>query len=256
VTGKAHQRIIREQVASGESARRDLFSEEWRGLDLSIASTIVRPITYATAARVIHEYEWLGTMPAVTFEGLCFGIIYRQRDGGGEMCGGAVVYSPEYSANMASTWDRYGFTGRIILLARGACAHWAHEHSASRLIRRSMRMLPKQFEIVTATVDARAGEIGTIYQACGFHYVGVMPGAGGAPRTAARDAEGRILTRRTLRHRYGTTKPEELARVPGIILDTNPAKGRYFAFRSRGAQLAKDESAIAHLLKPYPKRNA
>jgi hypothetical protein len=37
-----------------------------------------------------------------------------------------------------------------------------------------MDLLPERYQIVTATVDAAAGEIGIIYQACGFDYVGVM----------------------------------------------------------------------------------
>jgi hypothetical protein len=65
-------------------------------------------------------------------------------------------------------WDAYGYSGRIITLARGACVPWAHPHAASKLIRRSMDLLPERYKIVTASVDRLAGEIGTIYQACGF----------------------------------------------------------------------------------------
>ena len=54
------------------------------------------------------------------------------------------------------------------------CVHWAHEHSASKLIRRSIRLLPERYRVITATVDAMAGEIGTVYQAAGFDFVGVM----------------------------------------------------------------------------------
>ena len=37
-----------------------------------------------------------------------------------------------------------------------------------------MKMLPEEYKVVTATVDEHAGEIGTIYQACNFHYIGSM----------------------------------------------------------------------------------
>ena len=65
-------------------------------------------------------------MPAVTR--YCFGIFFD-----GEL-GGAVVYGPEYGANLGM-WDRYGYSGKIIGLLRDACTHWAHPHSASKLIR-------------------------------------------------------------------------------------------------------------------------
>ena len=78
--------------------------------------------------------------------------------------GGAVVFGPEDSENLG-IWDKYGYTGKIIALKRGACVHWAHPHAASKLIRRSMDLLPARYQVITATVDAAAGEIGTIYQA-------------------------------------------------------------------------------------------
>ena len=115
----------------------------------------------------------------------CFGIFF---DG---QLGGAVVYGSEYGENLG-VWDRYGYSGRIIALQRGACAHWAHPHAASKLIRASMRLLPERYAVVTATVDAMAGEIGTIYQAAGFDYVGVMhPG-----RRALIKVSGRTISER------------------------------------------------------------
>jgi hypothetical protein len=60
---------------------------------------------------------------------------------------------------------------REILL--GPLSHRALAETAE-LVRGSMKLLPARFEIVTATVDGTLGEVGVIYQACGFDYVGVM----------------------------------------------------------------------------------
>jgi hypothetical protein len=46
-----------------------------------------------------------------------------------------------------------------------------------------MTLLPSRYKVITATVDGAAGEIGTVYQACGFDYVGTMR-AGGRTRVA------------------------------------------------------------------------
>jgi hypothetical protein len=157
--GRAHQRLIRERRAR-EDADVNLFGRWWESIDTDIRNARVGRISSATAEGVILDYEWLGTMPAVVWD--CFGIYF---DG---HLGGVAVYSPEYSENLG-VWDRFGFTGKMILLSRGACVHWAHPHAGSKLIRHSMRLLLPRYEVVTATVDSAAGEIGTIYQACGFH---------------------------------------------------------------------------------------
>jgi hypothetical protein len=100
---------------------------------------------------LIEQYEWLGTMPAVTRH--CFGIFFD-----GEL-GGDALYGDEPGENLG-VWDRYGFTGKITALARGACLPWAHPHAASKLIRRLMDLLPERYKVVTATVDALAGGLG------------------------------------------------------------------------------------------------
>jgi len=43
-----------------------------------------------------------------------------------------------------------------------------------------MDLLPAGYAVITATVDDLAGEVGTIYQACGFDFVGVMRAGGRA----------------------------------------------------------------------------
>jgi hypothetical protein len=77
----------------------------------------------------------VGTMPALIRH--CYGILFD-----GEL-GGAVVYATEPAENL-HVWDFFGFTGRIISLARGACAHWAPANSASKLVRGSMKLLPEK----------------------------------------------------------------------------------------------------------------
>jgi hypothetical protein len=85
--------------------------------EADIATATVRPIPLSEARAIIERYEWLGTMPAVSR--MAFGIFF------GERCGGAVVFGDEYAENRG-VWDRYGFTGKIIGLLRGACLPWAH----------------------------------------------------------------------------------------------------------------------------------
>jgi hypothetical protein len=227
---KAHQRIIREQLAaeSAESVAADIGRAE------------VRPIALAEAKALIEVYEYLGTMPAVGR--FAFGIFFDAR------CGGAVVYGDEYAENLG-VWDRYGYRGKIIALLRGACAHWAHPHAASKLIRRSMDLLPEHYKVVTATVDQAAGEFGTIYQACGFDYVGAMT----AGSRALIRIDGRTLSERQAGRLAGTRGARALAKL-GFDAQPVPRRGRYFAFRGPRRERERYRDAIAHLIKPYPKR--
>lgn len=227
---KAHQRVIRDRLAAEDTAP---------PRELDIGKAVVRPIARAEASAVIERYEWLGTMPLSRFH---FGIFFD-----GEL-GGVVVYGDEYGANLG-VWNRYGFEGKIIGLLRGACTHWAHPHTASKLIRRSMDLLPPQYTVVTATVDADAGEIGTVYQAAGFNYVGTMR-AGGRSLTRV---SGKAVSERTMQRLAGTQGARALARL-GFDTISVPRRARYFAFVGDRYERERNRAAIAHLIKSYPKR--
>ena len=196
---------------------------------LDIGAAVVRPITFAEARDVIEQYEWLKSMPAVVR--FAYGIFFDGR------LGGAVIYGDEPGENLG-IWDRLGYSGAIIALSRGACAYWTHPHSASKLIRASMKKLPAKYKVITATVDGSAGEIGTIYQACGFDYVGVMSAGGRAlirvngkvvserqgrsPRRHARRSGARADRLRCVCH----APPRQILRVSRIARRAKAASGR------------------------------
>ena len=243
---KAHQRIIREIKSETIGIPSGIIN------DISIA--VVKQVSIKTAKIIIEEYEWLGKLSAVNFYayGIFFPDIY-----GNEHCGGVVVYGQEYIENLGK-WDSYGYTGKIILLNRGACVHWAHPHSASKLIRTSMKMLPDKYKVVTAMVDHLAGEIGTIYQACGFDYIGSMCDNKPQSKTSINVwmANGKRYTFRGLRQIYGTTNLTELKKyLPDIVKIPQNTKHRYFAFRGTKKEQKELRKAIAEYIKPYPKRD-
>ncbi len=258
---KAHQRLIREQRAQ-QASDANLFGEWWHDLDTDIAKATVREVSRETAEKVILEYEWLGCMPAVVW--YSYGIYF---DG---HLGGVVCYGPEYSENLGrqarergrkcADWSRYGYEGKMILLSRGACVHWAHPHAGSKLIRASMKLLPERFEVVTATVDAAAGEVGTIYQAAGFVYVGSMREGNPKVKFRAKDREGwlidgKIWGSRSIRAVCGTTEWATVQQYfPKAERVAQHSKGRYFAFRGSKRVQEQHRAAIAHLVQPYPKR--
>ena len=247
---KAHQRLMREHFQKVE-ADQNLFGAWWESIDTDIKKAEVKPIDRKTAKLIVEKYEWLGCMPAIVK--YCFGIFWEG------ICGGVVCYSPEYIENLGR-WDKYDFTGKIILLSRGVCIHWAHPHSASKLITSSIKMLPEKYKIITATVDDLAGEIGTIYQACNFHYVGSMRDANPNVNSRKGDRDGWLINgklygSRAMRAKFGTTKLEEIKKHhPNVEKVKQNSKGRYFLFRGSKKERAYHKKQIEHLLKPYPKR--
>jgi hypothetical protein len=207
-----------------------------------VATATVRPIPLSEAKAIIERHEWLGTMPAIAR--WAFGIFF------GDRLGGVAVFGPEYCENLGN-WDQYGFTGKIIALLRGACLPWAHPHSASKLIRKAMALLPERFRVVTATCCAAAGEVGTIYQAAAFDHVGQMYGG----TRAVIQYQGKLISERHAKRRFGTCGRHELAAL-GIRSHLVPRRTRYFAFRGDRREQAALRAAIADRLRPYPKRSA
>jgi len=237
---KAHQKKVRDNLAERDG-HENLFGKWWEYIDLDLKKTEIKPISVATARTIINRYEWLGCMPAICM--FQYGIYFEDN------CGGVVVFSREYAENLG-VWDKFGFTGKILILSRGACLHWTPKNTGSKLIMGAIEQLPEQYEVITATVDELAGEIGTIYQACNFHYIGVM-----SPEFADNPAVvigGKLYTSMSLRHKFGTEdKKKLLERFPNAEIVQQKGKGRYFYFRKNKRVYQK---SIQHLIKPYPKR--
>lgn len=73
------------------------------------------------------------------------------------------------------------------LISRGACISWSPKNLASALIMFSIKWMVKntRFRLFTAYSDSEAKELGTIYQACSFYYLGKKSGSGYQYKTEA-----------------------------------------------------------------------
>lgn len=249
--GKAHQRLIREQKQKEESALEG--TPIWETINTDIKNAVVRPIDRALAKEIVEEYEWLGCLPAICL--YYFGIFYD------DVCAGVTVFSKDYIENLGK-WDKYHYTGRMLLLSRGVCLHWAHPHSGSKLIMESIKLLPKEIDVITATIDQAAGEIGTIYQACNFTYIGSMRESNpNIKNSRPKDRfgvriNGKLYGGRSIRSKLGTQKKEEILKAwPDAVFVPQFNKHRYFYFLGSKKNKKFLKSQIAHMIKPYPKRS-
>ena len=127
----------------------------------------------------------------------------------------------------------------------------------------SIRQLPEQYDVITSTVDFSAGEIGTIYQACNFVYVGSMresnpniyePRQGTAYRFGVK-LDGKLYGPRAIRNKVGSQKKRDILNAfPEAEFIPQHNKHRYFYFRGNKTNRKNLRRAIGHLEKPYPKR--
>lgn len=196
---KAWQRVIRERQALKEP----------RPPIPDLRGCTVDPISRDDAKQIILEYEWLGTVGRGV---ACYGL----HTAGGELLGVAVFGWP----GSVESRDLCGKENRekAICLERGACVHYAPPHAASFLISRAVKLAAKTWRsgengttapwrIFYAYADPEAGEVGTVYQACNWIYLG--QGVGRTPGRMRQDwllPDGQIISSRTLRHRESSKR--------------------------------------------------
>lgn len=157
---KCHQKLIKEKTLGQDIA---VLGADFLKTDLGEYT-----IGYTALSRehidFIKRYEWLGTIgnyPKWTFEAR-----YR-----GHLAAVVLINEPNQYSKIGKS--------REALIQRGATVSWAHEHLGSKIVSWSIRWMvantTKRFFV--AYSDPRANEIGTIYQACNFRYLGKEFGA-------------------------------------------------------------------------------
>ena len=254
-------------IVAGEAAWQRQLRDRYAAdpapaIDLDLRSTRVRPVTRETALRVILRYEWLGTLPPVQ---RYFGIFF------GPYVAGVTAVAVGNGTAGAFTSMQYGIERtELATLTRGACVHWAPPGTNSRLVSwtvRLLRELDPRVKLVVAYADSEAGEIGTIYQAAGWTYIG--PGAtviewvspsGKVFNTRAMGPTshdgGKVVARgwSPTAGKNRTRKTEEALLAAGWRKQTSNRKHRYVALVDRDdADLTR---RIAAMRLPYPKRPA
>jgi hypothetical protein len=150
----------------------------------SLTGARVERITKGQAESIIMKYEWLASqIPPVKNpmgRGIqaCYGLFL-----GKELIGANCLGT--MGMNMGNICGKY--LKKTGYLMRGACAPYSPSNSASFLTRHTCRLAFQDFgwKVFFAYSDSEAGEMGTIYQACGWYYLG--EGLGRPPGTGHSD---------------------------------------------------------------------
>ena len=119
------------------------------------------------AIEFIKRYEWLGTITQYSTH--YFGAYYHG------VLGGVLIFSVP---NSFSKLLGNGTAEIERLISRGACAAWTPKSLASSFLMWSIKWMVRNtpYRLFTAYSDPTAKELGTIYQACNFYYLGKQSG--------------------------------------------------------------------------------
>ena len=128
------------------------------------------------ATEFIQRHEWLGNLSQYTTH--WFGAFYHDPNQGlmgREIMVGVILM------NMPNAFSKLlGDDTQTIerLISRGACISWSPKNLASSFLMWTIQWMVKNtpYRLFTAYSDPTAKEIGTIYQACNFYYLGKKSG--------------------------------------------------------------------------------
>ncbi len=127
----------------------------------------------------IERHEWLGNIPNRPTQRFVARLKEKNL-----LAGVIIMATPNaFSHLMAKTkldWDKLEMEPCDLekLVSRGACISWSPKNLASWLIMKSLDWMVQntQFRLFTAYSDPEAKELGTVYQACNWMYLGAGSG--------------------------------------------------------------------------------
>jgi len=165
-TRQCWQSRIREQNLESDLAYAGLSLEEVRSLQPRDFTLEHVPQNYPALNWFIRRNDWLrSTGNQVSHR---FTASYR-----GILAGAVLLGGPGFPSGYLPE------SGLERTIHRGACISWSPKGLASRLLMFAVRWMVRRtrYRIFTAFSDPEAGEIGTIYQACNFRYLGQRYGS-------------------------------------------------------------------------------
>lgn len=128
-----------------------------------------KEVVFKEVKAFIERHEWLGRLSLYPTH------IFTARHNG--ILAGVVVMDMPAAFSKLLGED----TKKIErLISRGACISWSPKNLGSSLVMFAINWMVKntQYRLFTAYSDSEARELGTIYQACNFYYLGKKSGTG------------------------------------------------------------------------------
>jgi hypothetical protein len=248
---------------------RELYAElEPRPQLQSLGGAVVERISNAEAKQIITKYEWLQKM------GILTGASYGLKLNGellGVACFGFVGGKVRQICEGATPEETYKLSCATVCLQRGACVPWAPKNAASFLIRNACRQAYKDhgWKIFFAYSDSAAGEIGTVYQAGNWLFIGAGSGRPNKAFHSDYVSPDKKTTLTSYSINHGRLKLQKKFGVPDgkpfrrwlveqgwtQIRNYSHAKARYVWFEGTGTERERLKQLCRYSFLPYPKRS-
>jgi hypothetical protein len=232
---------------------RELYAEqEGRAPLTSLNGARVEPISNEDASTIILKFEWLRTMASGTTA--CYGLKLN-----GELLGAACFACLGGKIRQlcvgSTVQETRELAEKTVCLARGACVPWAPKNAASFLIRNACRQSHKDFgwRVFFAYSDHEAGEIGTVYQAADWEFIGDNFRKG-KYHTDYVSRDGKRTMSSYAKNHKGISRAQLIADGWKPIIRWN--KKKYIWFEGTPTERATLKSMCRYPFLPKPKRAA
>ncbi|MEN6636369.1 MAG: hypothetical protein ABFC56_10995 [Clostridiaceae bacterium] len=207
---------------------------------------LIRRIEKETAQRFFQQYEHLGNCGLGVWH---YGI-YSEDNLIAVVSFGTVCFNPHRSS-IGAIAAKYNL--RVIQLTRGGTKFDQPKNTPSMSVSMALKQIRNDLGdmIVIAYSDIKWNEVGTIYQASNFSYLGMTNPKGQSNYFI----NGLPLSGWNVRKQYGTRKVESLLNL-GLLVEKKPLsqKHMYVYLNMCKTKKISIHKEIATRLKPFPKR--
>jgi hypothetical protein len=167
----------------------------------------------------------------------------------GEEMLGTVIYGKPASNALCVGVCGPDESKQVIELTRLWIKDGTPKNTESYLIGNSLRMLPKELDIVVSYAEIQAGHIGTVYQATNWLYTGMSD----------KHVEWRLdgVTAKHSRHlfdEHGGVNGAKAFFGDRLVKSERPRKHRYVIFRGDKRRKKDLMSKLRYKVNPYPKK--
>ena len=159
IKNKCHQRVMKENLLES-----DLKNLPFDPINCSINEYIFNKEDFSKEIKeFLKTYEWLQSV-GVSAK-WCFTMRLK-----GYLAGVQILNEPAAYSNLLGSVK----LNMECLIQRGCTVSWAHQHLGSKMLMASINWMVKNTEkrLFVGYSDTLAGEIGVLYSACNFKYLG------------------------------------------------------------------------------------
>ncbi len=223
-----------------------LFGDNLEYSGMAVSQMTVRKITVSFAREYISTYHYTKTMPDSTMH--CFAGYY------GEALAGIIVFGMGSGKNQYTALVPEIQNGEYLELTRLWSPDNMPHNTESKLIMKSISMLPKEIKLIVSFADPSRNHAGTIYQATNFYYCGMSAGGKVLVTSDGIEKHPRLLGIYKMRHpEYKELSNDELMKICGYTYKESSPKHRYVLLRGSKFEKKNLYKLIAPLVQAYPK---